>query len=149
MKNNETKIWGLYPGFLKPEEIDKLSEIEIWEQINNLGNQIYWDGEDLGKPWSTKTKEDLEEAQYALEYLIYQTRRFGVEFPKEPNITEHIERTLTYTAWYSYWYDHFNKMSREKYEEFVNARFCGKDTSKYMPTGSWKNVYVRIKVKNQ
>lgn len=147
MKNNENKIWGLYPAFLKPENIEQLDESEIWEQIHLIGTNIYWDTEDLDKPWSTKTKESIEEAQYALEYLMYYTTKFGVEFTQEPSVTKHIERNISYTAWYNYWYNHFNNMTKEQYEEFVNARFCKKDTSKFMPKGSWKDVYAKIKTK--
>jgi len=149
MENKATKIWGLYPGNLNPKVIEQLDEASIWEQIYNLGNQIYWDTEDLGKPGSKKSKEQIQEMQYALEYLMYYTKKFGVEFTKEPSSHNHIERTTSYTAWYSYWYNHFDKMSKEKYDDYVNAKFSNQDISRYMPTGSWKDVYTRIKARTK
>ncbi len=79
------------------------------------------------------------EAQYNLEYLVYFTRKFGVEFSKEPSESEHVERSESFNAWFGFWNNHFNSMSPETYNQFVNDRFAGKDISEYMPTGSWKD----------
>ena len=60
---------------------------------------------------------------------------------REPSETEHVERSKSYLAWYTFWYNHFNSMSKEEYDQFVDDKFSGKDISKYMPKGSWKDTY--------
>lgn len=82
---------------------------------------------------------DLIQAQYNLEYLVYYTRRFGVEFEGEPSATKHVERSASYDAWFKFWYDHFESMDPKVYIQFVKDKFSGKDISKYLPSGSWKD----------
>ena len=114
MENMKEKVWGLYTTFDNPESIEKIDEIDIWNKIDNLGGAIFWD-------------------------LVYSTRRFGVEFSREPSATEHVERSESYNAWFRFWHDHFESMSPEVYDQFVDDKCAGKDISKYMPTGSWKD----------
>ena len=110
------------------------------EKIDNLGGSIFWANHDAGKPWAAKvTPTQLIDAQYNLEYLVYSTRRFGVEFSKEPSETEHVERSESYNAWFNFWHDHFESMSPEVYNQFIDDKFSGKDIAKYMPSGSWKD----------
>ncbi len=146
--NNQEKIWGLYPGILKQEEINNLHEADVWIKLDNLSNNLFWATNNAGKPgFKTPSAETLKEIEYAIEYLIYYTRNFGVEFSKTPSQTEHVERNIAYSAWYSYWYNHFSKMPKDKYDDYVNDKYCKKDITKYMPTGSWKDVYVRMRIK--
>lgn len=142
----EKKKWGVYNTFDNPSFLDELDEIDIWKKIDNFGGYIFWGLHDSGKPWATdvSTKE-LIQAQYNLEYLVYYTRKFGVEFSKEPSETEHVERSASYDAWFKFWHDHFESMAPEVYEQFVEDKFSGKDISKYMPTGSWKDTLVKTK----
>ena len=94
MEKMEEKLWGVYNTFDNPETFETLEEIDIWKKINNLGGAIFWAMHDSGKPWAADvSKKDLIDAQYNLEYLVYSTRRFGVEFSKEPSATEHVERS--------------------------------------------------------
>ena len=140
MENKKEKLWGVYNTLDNPEMFETLDEIDIWKKIDNLGGSIFWAMHDAGKPWATNVStEDLINAQYNLEYLVYSTRRFGVEFSKEPSATEHVERSESYNAWFRFWHDHFESMSPEVYNQFVNDKFSGKDISKYMPSGSWKD----------
>lgn len=137
------KIWGIYNTFNKPELFDSLDEIDIWKKIDNLGGAIFWALHDQGKPWAVNVSpKDLIEAQYNLEYLVYSTRRFGVEFSQEPSATEHVEKSPSYNAWFKFWHDHFESMSHEIYNQFIDDKFSGKDISKYMPSGSWKDSLV-------
>ena len=137
----EEKIWGVYNTFNNPEMLETLDEIDIWKKIDNLGGSIFWAMHDAGQPWAPKvSKKDLIEAQYNLEYLVYSTRRFGVEFNKEPSATEHVQRSESYNAWFSFWHNHFESMTPEVYHQFVDDKFNGKDISKYMPSGSWKDL---------
>ena len=75
-------------------------------------------------------------AQYNLEYLVYYTRKFGVKFSKKPSATEHIERSKSYNAWFKFWHNHFESMSTDVYNQFVDDKFSGKDISKYIDTSS-------------
>ena len=134
------KIWGIYNTFDNAESLNQLDEIDIWKKIDNLGSALFWINHDFDKPWRIDASpEQLLEAQYNLEYLVYSTRRFGVEFSKAPSSTEHVERSETYNAWFEFWHDHFESMSNEEYNKFVEDRFSGKDISKYMPSGTWKD----------
>ena len=140
MEKMEEKLWGVYNTLDNPEMFETLDEIDIWKRIDNLGGSIFWAMHDAGKPWATNVSvKDLINAQYNLEYLVYSTRRFGVEFSKEPSATEHVERSESYNAWFRFWHDHFESMSPEIYNQFVDDKFSGKDISKYMPSGSWKD----------
>ena len=141
MEKSEEKLWGIYNTFDDPEMLETLEEIDIWKKIDNLGGQIFWTMHDAGKPWAVNVStKDLINAQYNLEYLVYSTRRFGVEFSKEPSATEHVERSESYNAWFKFWHNHFESMTPEVYNQFVDDKFSGKDISKYMPSGSWKDL---------
>lgn len=140
MEKTEEKLWGVYNTFDQPELLDTLDEIDIWKKIDNLGEAIFYTIHDAGKPWAAKVSgKDLLIAQYNLEYLVYYTRRFGVTFSKEPSATEHVERSDSYNAWFRFWHNHFESMSPEVYNQFVEDKFSGKDISQYMPSTSWKD----------
>jgi len=140
MEKIEEKIWGLYNTFDNPEIFETLEEIDIWKTIDNLGGAIFWARHDAGKPWAANpSAKELNDAQYNLEYIVYSTRRFGVEFSREPSADEHVERSESYNAWFTFWHDHFNSMSPEVYNQFVEDKSNGKDISKYMPLGNWKD----------
>lgn len=143
------KVWGVYNTIENPELLDTLDEIDIWKKISCLGGAIFWAIHDETKPWATVklTSEELIEAQYNLEYLVYFTRKFGVEFSREPSATEHVERSETYNAWFCFWQNHFDSMSTEVYNQFVDDKLKGKDISKYMPNGSWKDSLEKTKQK--
>lgn len=136
----EEKIYGVYNTFGDSEALEALDEIDIWKMIDNLGGSIFWALHDSSKPWSNNvSKKDLVTAQYNLEYLVYSTRRFGVEFSKEPSITEHVERGESYNTWFKFWQNHFKSMTNKEYDQFIDDKTSGKDISKYMPSNSWKD----------
>lgn len=140
MENIGEKLWGIYNTFDNPEIFETLDEIDIWKKIDNLGGSIFWATHDTGKPWTTNVSiKELINAQYNLEYLVYLTKKFGVEFSKEPSANAHVERSESYNAWFKFWHDHFESMSPDIYNQFVDDKFSGKDISKYMPSGSWKD----------
>jgi len=148
MEKSEEKLWGIYNTFDDTEMLETLEEIDIWKKIDNLGGQIFWTMHDAGKPWAVNVStKDLINAQYNLEYLVYSTRRFGVEFSKEPSATEHVERSESYNAWFKFWHNHFDSMTPEVYNQFVDDKFSGKDISKYMPSGSWKELLEQPEIK--
>lgn len=142
----EGKKWGLYNTFDDPSSLDALDEIDIWKKIDNLGGSIFWAIHDSGRPWAAKVSmADLIEAQYNLEYLVYYTKKFGVEFSRKPSETEHVERSESYNAWFRFWHEHFDNMTTEVYNKFVDDKFNGKDITKYMPTKSWKDSLEKTK----
>lgn len=142
------KLWGVYNTFEDSKIIENLEEFEVWKKINGLGGAIFWAMHDAGKPWAVNVSEnDLINAQYNLEYLVYSTKRFGVEFSKEPSASEHVEKSQSFNAWFRFWHDHFSKMAPEVYNQLVDDKFCGKDISKYMPVGNWRDLLEKSKQK--
>lgn len=142
MEKTKGKLWGVYNTFNNPEMIETLDEIDIWLKIDSLSR--YLDRVNRHRysrnPWIPHiSNEDLTDAQHNLEYLVYSTRRFGVEFSKEPSATEHVENSESYCTWFRFWYNHFRSMEPEVYNQFIDNKLHGRDTSKYMPPDSWKN----------
>lgn len=143
-KDVQEKKWGLYPAFLVPEQVEQFDEIGLWNRINKLGGAIFYAFHDDGKPWSEPlSAAQLIDAQYALEYLVYETRRFGVEFSRDPSADRHMERSLSYDAWFRFWNNHFESMDPDVYNAFVSDRNAGRDVSKYMPADTWKDHFVK------
>lgn len=112
---DENKIYGLYPGSLQDiEKINTMNEIELYFAIYKLSWKI-WES-------SRNNDSDLEEDKYALEYLIYQTTRFGVEL-NEPCENKHILKTASYNAWYNFYSSYLKKfLNKEQWECFIAAR---------------------------
>lgn len=133
------RIYGKDPGHLTNLEIyENMAEVELFFQIDALGGHIWRCRHDM-KPGRIP-KIDLTEEEYALEYLVYQTTRFGVEIP-EPEIDNHVQVTPSYQAWYSFYSNHFKEvLTQEQWDAFMLAREEGKDVSAFLPSGSWRNL---------
>ena len=136
----EEKIYGLYPADLNPEQIDGLEEYLIYFAINDLGGYI-WSirhrhsrGDDV---LTADKLESLKNSQYQLEYLVNKTRKFGVEFSREPQKDQHVERSESYNKWFKFWNDHFSKMSNDDFSEFDAKLTKGEDVSNYLPKRKW------------
>lgn len=135
------KVWGIYNTFENPESFKNIQEVDLWKLIDSLGATIFWVMHDIDKPWASDiSKEDFINMQYNLEFLVYSTRKFGVEFSREPSAVEHVERSKSYNAWYKFWHNHFETMDPIVYQSFINDKFNGKDISKYLPVGSFKDL---------
>lgn len=90
------KQYGKYPGaFVSPSTVRYCSESVLYAIITGIGKEI----ERLEKHAS---EEGLAELEYALEYAIYQTTRFGVQIPV-PKDGEHVEKTESYLKWFAKW----------------------------------------------
>ena len=114
MEDKNEKIWGVYNTFKNEKVIQELSELYTWLAIETLGGNLFWLKHNDGKPWCNKvTTEQLSKIQYNLEYLVYSTRRFGVEFDQEPSMDNHVQNSESYFTWYMFWKNHFDTMSRE------------------------------------
>ena len=135
------KVWGIYNTFDNPESFKHIQEVDLWKLIDSLGATIFWVMHDIDKPWASDiSKEDFINMQYNLEFLVYSTRKFGVEFSREPSAVEHVERSKSYNAWYNFWHNHFETMDPIVYQNFLNDKSNGKDISKYLPVGSFKDL---------
>ena len=138
----EEKIWGVYNTFENPEILETISEIDLYKSIYDISGAMFWTEHDAGKPWAYKpSKEELTNAQYNLDFLVYSTKKFGVKFSKEPSSSEPIERSESYSAWFRFWNNHFESMKQEVYDQFIEDKNSGKDISKYMPKDTWQDYY--------
>ena len=106
--------------------------------IDSLGGHIWRCKHDMTH--DRIPKFDLTEEEYALEYMVYQTTKFGVEL-EEPSIDNHIVPTPSYKAWYKFYYNHFkNVLTDREWNEFQQAQKNGSDTTAFMPKGNWKDI---------
>lgn len=100
------KKWGEYNTFTNIDEVNKASEFEIWTAIDNLESNIYWSLYNITSPYKIGPEVPVEkiiEAEYNLEFLINFTKKFGVEFDKEPSEIDHFEKSQSYNEWYQFW----------------------------------------------
>lgn len=126
-KKISNRIYGLDPGCIENIlSFNMMDEVDLYFQIEALSKYIL----------KYYQKKDLTEEQYALEYMVYQTTKFGVELP-EPVLGEHIAVTPSYNAWYGFYFNHFKKLSKEELDSYKLARKKGKDVSKFLPKGKW------------
>lgn len=133
------RIFGIDKGSIKDvEKINNLSEVDLFLAIEGLGGHIWRCMHDMSH--GRIEKIDLTEERYALEYMVYQTTKFGVELP-EPQPYKHIEKTDSYNAWYQFYRTHFKEtLSKEEWDAFVIAKKSGMDVSQFMPTGDWRDL---------
>ena len=133
------RIYGIDPGCISDvEAINNLSEVDLYFAIDALGGHIWRCKHDMAH--GRIPKFDLTEEQYALEYMVYQTTKFGVEIP-EPEIDKHITRTPSYNAWFKFYSNHFKDvLTDEQWDAFQQAQEEGQDTSAFMPSGHWTDL---------
>jgi len=106
--------------------------------IDSLGGHIWRCKHDMAH--DRIPKFDLTEEEYALEYMVYQTTKFGVEL-EEPTIDNHVIATPSYKAWYKFYDNHFkNILTDIEWNEFQRAQQKGLDTTVFMPKGNWKET---------
>ena len=117
------KIWGIYNTYPNPEYyVD--DEFYLWEKISSFDPFFQ--------------SEDRDSILYNIEFLIYSTRKYGVEFDEEPSETKHVIKSESYYKWFNFWNNHFSKMDKRDYYTFLKEKVLGHDVSKYMPEGTWK-----------
>ena len=103
------KIWGVYTT-LDETKLDNLSEFEIWKKIAFLTKEINCMLNYGKKPGNKDINiKALITEQFNLEYLIYYTKKFGVEFDEVPSYGKHIEKSESFNNWYKYWINKFNE----------------------------------------
>lgn len=132
------RIYGIDPGCIKdPEKTKNMSEIDLYFTIDMLGGIMF-------SAWHATKRDDkpadLTEEQYAIEFCVYQTKKFGIDDLPEPEIDKHIPRTSKYNAWYTFYNNHFkNVLTNEQWNTFQIARKENKDIQEFMPKGNWKD----------
>lgn len=133
------KIYGIYPGNISDVNyINNLNEVDLYLAIDALGGYLWRCRHEMSH--GRMPEISLEEEQYAMEYMVYQTTKFGVELA-EPEIDQHINATPSYRAWYKFYSDHFkHTLTDEQWEKFNKYRKEGKDTSEFMPSGHWTDL---------
>ena len=133
------RIYGIDPGSISDvEKINNLSEVDLYFAIDAMGAHIWRCKHDMAH--GRIPEIDLTEEQYALEYMVYQTTKFGVELP-EPEIDKHITATPSYNAWYKFYSNHFKDvLTDEQWNAFQEAQRNGQDTSAFMPSGHWTDL---------
>jgi len=136
----KTRIYGIDPGFgTDVEAINSLSEIDLYFAIDAMGAFLWRMNHDMA---DGRIEEfDLTEDQYRMEYLVYQTRKFGVELA-DAEIDKHVTATPSYWAWFKFYDNHFkNELSDEEWKDFCKKKEAGEDISEYLPTGNWKDSF--------
>ena len=133
------RIYGIDPGSIQDvERINNLSEVDLYFMIDAMGGHIWRCKHNMAH--GRIPEIDLTEEQYALEYMVYQTTKFGVELP-EPEMDKHITATPSYNAWYKFYADHFKyTLTDEQWKAFQRAQESGQDTSAFMPSGHWTDL---------
>ena len=147
---NQVKISGLYPGSLKDivDHIDTLDETELFlllkevrERKRDCLPRI------VASNNSLEEIENLREINYAEEYLIYQTKRFGVDVPEPEKDKKISGANESFISWYAYFVDHFSKLTIAQIDDFNFKRSVKSDISMYKPEMSWRNYQNIIDMK--
>ena len=138
-KDNNTRIYGIYPGCIKkPEAFDTMSEVDLYILINAMSEHL-WKCK-LNMAHGKIPEADLTEEEYALEFMIYKTKRFGTELP-DPQINKHVIPNSSYHSWFEFYNYHFkNVLTDEEWNAFLEARKNNEDISAFLPKGNWKDA---------
>ena len=146
MNKSDEKIYGIYPGsIIDPDDIDNLDEVDLYLKIDAVQENIFWK-----YSMSSAAHIDINstEDKYALEYLIYKTKKFGTKIPA-PKAGRHIQLTEEYLSWYKYYENHFkNNLSENEWNEFLRRKYCDEDVSEFLPSGKWKGFTLKRKKRN-
>ena len=138
MKNS--KVWGIF-NTLDESKLEEMEEFEIWEKIHSLNNDINLVLQHLeNSHYKDISITALINEQFNLEYLIYYTRKFGVEFSKKPTFNVHIEQTESFNKWYNFWKNHFTSMDYNEYKCYLKDKKMSKDVSMYLPSTNWNDL---------
>jgi hypothetical protein len=145
---NKPKIHGEYcPSNIFAEKeffhFQYMTEPEFYNIIkhyNECSNNGY---EDLYL--SLIESESAEDKLYAKEYLMYQTKRFGVEFPDNKE-NKPIEESESYKKWFGFYDNYYGRFSEETRDWMIYKiairRAAKADYSKYLPAGNWQDYKV-------
>lgn len=136
----DEKQFGKYDGGIleDPSIVNNCTEQRLYSLIDSLGYRIWRLNHDMADG-RIKPNIDLMPYQYAIEYCVMHTTRFGVEI-SEPKEGEHVKATKSYWAWFKWWDNYFKRtLTDEEYEEYERKSEKREDISKFRPTGDWKD----------
>lgn len=137
------RIVGLDPGDLEDtERTNNLSEIGLWLDITNRNCGSYARNK-YRMPYEIIDKQNIE-GWYAFQYMVYQTRKFGVE-TLEPQINRYDITTPSFGDWCIFWSKYYQSMTYEEQIKLNKAVKEGKDLSEFMPSEHWKNLLEETK----
>ena len=137
MSKSVQKISGVYPGNLRnPDEVKNMNEVDLFLLIDYYIDYIAREAHIVN---TFHINIDLSELVYALDYLVYHTKKFGIDI-KNPIAGEHIEPSEDFYVWYNFYKNHFEEtLAPEVYDDFITLYYQGADVSYYLPEGSWKD----------
>ncbi len=144
---NNSRIMGIDLGSIQnPEEVSQYSEVDLYLMIDALSHHI---ADCTHTAQGPINPSDLIEDQYAYAYLIYQTRRFGVEF-SEPKEGLPMVPTPSYKAWFQFYNHHFKEeLTTVEWQEFQRRRKNGEDVSMFLPKGDWHELIPQFQEKKK
>jgi len=134
---------GEYPGSLKAEAIEILEngpEVSVYLFIDQLGGFLWRTHHDAAHgriKITEKLQKDITNTQYAVEYAVLKSRRFGVEI-ETPEKGKHIVRTESYNKWFRWWDDYVSGLLEEQFRDLDHLLATNQDVSMYRPKGDWK-----------
>lgn len=144
---SNSKVYGRDPGNIRDiEAVKNADEIDLFLMIYELTNDL-----NILK-YTVPTRisyVDMTLSTFALKYMIYQTKKFGVDLPEPKEGTQFIT-TESYDSWFNYYKKHIiDSYTSEEISAYKVLKKSGKDVSFFEPKGNWydngKNLIVTDK----
>lgn len=127
---NKIRIYGIDPGnILNPEIFTNMSEQDLFFNLIKI-TAYFMDNVEYIKN-NLIPDMDIKKLEYAIEYIVYQTTRFGVEFPK-PAPFQHIYNNESFQNWFNHCQSYIKDLNSEQYNEFIQRLKLNKDVSMFI-----------------
>lgn len=141
------RIYGIDKGsIIDIEKIKELNEVDLYFNIDAIGGYILRCKHEMSH--GRIPQIDLTEEEYAIEYMVYQTTKFGAELP-DPQMDKHIIPTPSYLAQFKFYDNHFKHvLSDTQWNCFQQLKSEGKDVSAFFPAGNWQDTIEKPIVKS-
>lgn len=136
----EKKQFVKYDGCLLEDPYcgSTCTEQELYFYIRTFSSMIWRLEHDMADG-RIEENLDLTPYQYAVEYCVMHTPRFGVKID-EPTEGEYVKATDSYFAWFRWWDEYFQStLTNEEYEDYLHKANNGEDISQFRPTGDWRD----------
>lgn len=134
LKLTTEKKFGLYPGALSKRDIKKIEagdESTLFIEIRKINSFLRL----MTHGVESFSNNEITEMQYAFEYCILKTKKYGVEV-ENPKDSEHVKITTSFQKWYEWWDNIYSKVPYEENAVFLKA--IG-NYYKENPADSWNN----------
>ena len=135
--NNDMKVYGVYPGdIVDTKLIDNMDEIDLFFTIYRTKVSL-----DRNRQLIYRRKEniDITETEYAINYMMAQTSKFGVKI-SDLSMNKRILNP-SFWDWYKFYLHHFFEvLSNSQLNEFLIKKERGEDISDYLPKSNWNDV---------